>query len=218
LPSRPDLPRLYAILDADVLAARALDPLTLLDTWIAAGVRLVQLRAKTLPGGAFLELARAMAIRLDAAGGLFIVNDRADIARMAGAGGVHVGQDDLSPVEVRAIAGRDAIVGLSTHSESQVKDALRLPIDYVAIGPVFATRTKGPAADPPVGLEGVRRAVARAGAAGRPVVAIGGIDLSTARDLLSAGAASVAVISDLLTDDPAARARAYQEALDRPEP
>lgn len=216
MPNRPDLPPLYAILDADVLAARALDPLSLVEIWIIAGVRLAQLRAKTLPGGRFLELARAMAARFDAAGGLFIVNDRADIARMSGATGVHVGQDDLSPAEARAIMGRDAIVGLSTHSDRQVEDALRLPIDYLAIGPVFPTRTKGPAVDP-VGLDGVRRAAARAQAAGRPVVAIGGIDLARAREVLAAGAASVAVVTDLLTGDPAARARAYHEALDRPD-
>jgi thiamine-phosphate pyrophosphorylase len=218
LPNRPDLPRLYAILDADVLAARALDPLSLLDIWLAAGVRLVQLRAKTLPGGAFLELARAIAIQVRATGGVFIVNDRPDLARMAGASGVHVGQDDLAPADARAIVGPDAIVGISTHTDAQVEQALELPVDYVAIGPVFATRTKGPTADELVGLNGVRRAAERARSAGLPVVAIGGIDLTTARALLAAGAASVAVISDLVAGDPAARVQAWQEALDVPDP
>lgn len=217
MPNRPDLPRLYAILDADVLAARALDPLSLLDIWLAAGVRLVQLRAKTLPGGAFLELARAMAARVASASGIFIVNDRPDLARMAGASGVHVGQNDLAPADARAIVGPDAIVGISTHTDAQVEQALELPVDYVAIGPVFATRTKGPTSDEPVGLDGVRRAAERARSAGLPVVAIGGIDLTAARDALSAGAAAVAVISDLLAGDPAARVRAWQEALDLPE-
>jgi thiamine-phosphate pyrophosphorylase len=218
LPNRPDLPRLYAILDADVLAARALDPLSLLDIWLAAGVRLVQLRAKTLPGGAFLELARAMATRVRAASGIFIVNDRPDLARMAGASGVHVGQDDLSPADVRAILGLDAIVGISTHTDEQMGQALQHPVDYVAIGPVFATRTKGATADLPVGLAGVTRAAARARDGAVPLVAIGGIGLSTARDVLSAGATSVAVISDLLDGDPAARVRAWQEAVDVPDP
>jgi thiamine-phosphate pyrophosphorylase len=216
LPNRPDLPRLYAILDADLLAARALDPVTVLDGWIGAGVRLVQLRAKAQSGGRFLELALAVVQRLRAAGGVSIINDRADIARMSGAGGVHVGQDDLTPADVRAIVGRPCLVGLSTHADDQVERALQLPVDYVAIGPVFATQTKAPAADTPVGFAGVRRAAARARAAAVPGVAIGGIDLATARDVLSAGAASVAVISDLLAGDPTARARAYVEALDLP--
>jgi thiamine-phosphate pyrophosphorylase len=217
LPNRPDLPRLYAILDADVLAARAIDPLDLLDVWLAAGVRLVQLRAKTLAGGACLDLARAMAARVAATRGIFIVNDRPDLARMAGASGVHVGQEDLTPADARTIVGPDAIVGISTHSDRQVEEALGLPVDYVAIGPVFATRTKGPTSDEPVGLDGVRRAAARAGSVGLPVVAIGGIALTSARDVLAAGAASVAVIADLLVGDPAGRVRAWQEALDRPE-
>ena len=218
MPNRPDLPRLYAILDADVLAARALDPLTLLDIWLAAGVRLVQLRAKTLPGGAFLELARAMATRVRATSGVFIVNDRPDLARMAGASGVHVGQDDLGPADARAIVGPDAIVGISTHTDEQVGQALQLPVDYLAIGPVFETRTKGPTSDVAVGLPGVRRASERARSAGLTAVGIGGITLATARDVIAAGASSVAVISDLVAGDPAARVRAWQEALDVPDP
>lgn len=213
----PGLPRLYAILDVDALAARALDPLTLLDIWLTAGVRLVQLRAKTLPSGALLELAREVARRVTAAGGMAILNDRPDIARMAGATGVHVGQDDLAPAEVRAIAGPDAIVGISTHTDEQVRRALEQPIDYLAIGPVFATTTKGPPTDPPVGIAGVRRAAEKAKAAGIPVVAIGGITLDSARDVLAAGVTSVAVITDLLAGDPAARVHVWQEHANRPE-
>ena len=217
MPNRPDLPRLYGILDIDVLAARGLDPITVLDIWIAAGVRLVQLRAKSLAGGPFLDVARAMATRLNGAGGLSIVNDRADIARLAAASGVHVGQEDLAAADARSIAGAGRIVGLSTHTDQQVEQALTLPLDYIAIGPVFPTRTKGAAAAEPVGLAGVRSAVALGRSAGLPVVAIGGIDLENAREVLAAGAASVAVISDLLRGDPAARAQAYAEALDLPE-
>jgi thiamine-phosphate pyrophosphorylase len=216
LPNRPDLPRLYAILDADALSARAIDPLTLLETWVAAGVRLVQLRAKTLPGGRFVDLARVMNRRVQAAGGLFVVNDRADIARMSGAGGLHVGQDDLSPTEVRAIVEPKTLVGISTHTDDQLEQALQAPVDYVAMGPVFATATKGPTVDATVGLDGVRRAAVRAKAAGIPLVAIGGITLASAHDVLAAGASSVAVISDLLAGDPAARVQAWQEALDAP--
>jgi thiamine-phosphate pyrophosphorylase len=154
-----------------------------------------------------------MTARVRRAGGLLIVNDRADIARMSGAVGVHVGQEDLSPEDVRRVVGPDRIVGRSTHSGVQVEAALLEPISYVAIGPVFATRTKGAAAAAPVGLSGVRGAAARAGAVGVPVVAIGGITLACARDVVAAGASSIAVISDLLSEDAAGRARAYLDVL-----
>ena len=100
----PSLPRLYAILDIDTLTARGLDPRVVLDVWLASGVRLVQLRAKTLASGPMLELAEALTTACRQAGALFIVNDRADIARLAGADGVHVGQRDLSPQDVRVAA------------------------------------------------------------------------------------------------------------------
>jgi thiamine-phosphate pyrophosphorylase len=177
--------------------------------WLDAGVRLIQLRAKHLSSGAMLDLAAAIVDRGRAAGATIIVNDRADVARMAGAAGVHVGQDDLSPADARRVVGPTSLVGLSTHSSAQVDAALAEPISYLAIGPVYATSSKGGATDPPVGVAGVRDAVTRAAGAGLPVVAIGGITLDRAPDVIAAGASSVAVISDLLTGDIAGRARAY---------
>jgi thiamine-phosphate pyrophosphorylase len=215
LPNRPDLPRLYAILDAELTVSRTLDPLQVADAWLAAGVRLIQLRAKTMASGAMLELALAIARRVRAAGATFILNDRADLARLAGADGVHVGQDDLAPEAVRAIVGPDAIVGLSTHTLAQVRAAMGLPVDYLAVGPVYATPTKGGAADPPIGVEGVRVAEREVQALGTPIVAIGGITLATAPEVMAAGASSVAVISDLLSPDPGRRAREYLQVLDR---
>ena len=159
-------------------------------------------------------LARAIATRVGGAGGLFVVNDRADIARLAGAGGVHVGQGDLGPGDVRQIIGPDGVVGVSTHSAEQVRQALLESVSYVAIGPFAATDSKGRPAGTPVGVSGVREAAGIAGAAGPPVVAIGGITLESARDVLAAGAASVAVISDLVAGDPVERAAAYRAALD----
>jgi len=161
-----------------------------------------------------LEEASAIAALAHDAGATFIVNDRADIARLAGADGVHVGQDDLTPVAVRRIVGDRAIVGVSTHTVEQLDAALREPvISYVAIGPVFGTPTKdtGYAA---LGLSRVRDAAARATAAGVPLVAIGGITLDRAADVIGAGAASVAVIGDLLaTGDPEGRVRDYLSRL-----
>lgn len=208
------LPPLYAILDVQYARSRGLAPLDLVDIWLGAGVRLVQLRAKELATGPLVELADAIGTRVRGAGGTFVVNDRADVARMVSADGVHVGQDDLSPRAVRALVGSTALVGLSTHTERQVAEACREPVSYIAIGPVFATQSKA-AGNQPVGLTGVRRAAELAGAAGLPVVAIGGISLDRARDVLSAGASAVAVISDLLAGEPAQRARQFIEALGR---
>jgi thiamine-phosphate pyrophosphorylase len=207
-----DLPRLYAILDLDLTRTRGLEPLDVLDAWLLAGVRLVQLRAKTLAAGPMLDLADRMHAHVHAAGGRLIINDRADVARMSGSAGVHVGQEDLSPRDARLVVGQSAVVGLSTHSRTQIDAALEAPVDYLAIGPVFSTPTKRQAQEP-VGLEAVRMAAAACRSRGLPVVAIGGITLATARDVLDAGAASVAVISDLLTADPAGRARGYLEVL-----
>jgi thiamine-phosphate pyrophosphorylase len=141
------------------------------------------------------------------------VNDRADIAALAGADGVHVGQDDLPPRHVRRVVGDRAIVGLSTHTLEQVDAALDAPISYLAIGPVFGTATKTTGYEP-IGLERVGSAAQRARARGLPLVAIGGITLARAAFVVEAGAASVAVIGDLLAGgDPEARVRAYLERL-----
>jgi thiamine-phosphate pyrophosphorylase len=166
-----------------------------------------------LASGPLLDLAAAVVALAQAAGALVIVNDRADIAQLAGADGVHVGQDDLSPTAVRTIAGVNAIVGLSTHTLLQVDRAIREPISYIAIGPVFGTATKATGYER-VGLEMVRDAAGRAGARGLPLVAIGGITLEHAVSVIQAGAASVAVIGDLLaTGDPECRVREYVRTL-----
>jgi thiamine-phosphate pyrophosphorylase len=145
-----------------------------------------------------------------------IVNDRADIARLSGADGVHLGQDDLPPLLARRVAGDAAIVGVSTHTPAQLDDvpgAMAGTISYAAAGPVFGTTTKA-TGHAPLGLEAVRRAAGRASARGVPLVAIGGITLDTAADVLEAGASSVAVIGDLLAGgDPEARVRAYLARL-----
>jgi len=125
---------------------------------------------------------------------MFIVNDRADVARAAGADGVHVGQEDL-PVEMaRQILGPDKWVGFSTHVLAQVVEADRSSADYVAFGPIFATASKE-RPDPVVGLDGLREARK---ATRKPLVAIGGITVQNARQVIEAGADSVAAIRDLL--------------------
>jgi thiamine-phosphate pyrophosphorylase len=185
------------------------------NAFLRGGARFLQLRAKTLGSGAFLELAARVVEAGHSAGAIVIINDRADIARLAGADGVHVGQDDLSPVSARAIVGDDAVVGVSTHDAEQRARALEAPVSYVAIGPVFGSVTKdtGYAA---VGLEAVADTVRDAARRALRVVAIGGITLENAPSVIAAGAASVAVIGDLLaTGDPETRVRQYIARLSR---
>jgi len=178
------------------------------------GATLLQLRAKHQSSRDFLAVAEALVDRAAAFGARVIVNDRADIARLSGAAGVHVGQDDLAPADVRTFVGTAPIVGLSTHNTAQLEAALTQPIDYVAVGPVFGTTTKdtGYAA---VGVELVR-AAASVVPGTLPVVAIGGITLDRAPDVIQAGAAAVAVITDLLAgNEPSARVRAFLDRLSR---
>jgi thiamine-phosphate pyrophosphorylase len=141
-----------------------------------------------------------------------VINDRADIARLTGGDGVHVGQDDLSPVDVRRIAP-GAIIGLSTHTQDQLTSALTAPIDYVAVGPIFETQTKE-SGHASVGLDGVRKAAGIAAAPTMPLVAIGGLTLDRAQSIVDAGADAAAVISDLVaTGDPASRVREWLRML-----
>jgi len=210
------LPRLYPIVDVDLCRLRALDPLALLDAFLSGGARFIQLRDKTSRTGPLTALADAAVARAHAAGAQLIVNDRADVARLSGADGVHVGQDDLSVEDVRRIVGPDAIVGLSTHDPAQIDAAYATGATYIAVGPIFVTATKNTGYSAR-GLDLLRAATApKTGTVPvfrLPVVAIGGITLERAPEVLRAGAASVAVISDLLTADPAQRVRAFARAL-----
>jgi thiamine-phosphate pyrophosphorylase len=178
---------------------------------LEGGARFIQLRAKDLASGPFLALCDEVVELSRSYGALVIVNDRADLALLSKASGVHVGQDDLPPGASRRLLGADAIVGYSTHTPSQIEAAVREPVSYVAVGPVFGTHTKATGYEA-VGLELVAEAVRQA--ENLPVVAIGGITLDRAPDVLAAGAASVAVIGDLLsTGDPASRVAEYLAAL-----
>jgi thiamine-phosphate pyrophosphorylase len=204
------LPPLYAVLDAGVAEAHGWSVPDLGRAFVDGGARLIQLRAKSADAATLLSLTETLIRIAEPAGCRTIVNDRADVARLAGAAGVHVGQDDLSPADARAVAGVSAIVGLSTHTDEQIAAAASAPIDYVAIGPVFGTITKDTGYGA-LGLERVRRA---ASCSRHPLVAIGGITLDTALEVVEAGARSVAVISDLFTGgDPAARVREYLRRL-----
>jgi thiamine-phosphate pyrophosphorylase len=188
------LPPLYAIADVEVLRGRGLGLREFASELRAGGVGLVQWRDKV--GSPQEVLAGAGALRevFAGSGSRLIMNDRADLAALAGFDGVHVGQGDLSPEDARLVVGVSKVVGVSTHTEEQVRFADAGCADYVAIGPVFATGTKLDA-EAVVGLEGVRRARALTT---KPLVAIGGITRANARSVMEAGADSVAVISGLL--------------------
>ncbi len=206
-------PPLYAIVDLDVCARAGRAPVAVADELVAAGVRLLQVRAKDQPAAAVLAVVEAVQAVARPAGATIVVNDRIDIAGAASAG-VHVGQADLPPAVARRLLGPAAVIGVSTHTPAQLEAALAAPVDYVAYGPVFATTTKADP-DPVVGLDGVRMAAHRAAAAGLPLVAIGGITVDTAAAVAAAGAAAVAVIGDLVghAEPPAERARRFLVAL-----
>jgi thiamine-phosphate pyrophosphorylase len=204
------LPRLYPLVDVDLCRLRGFDPLAVLAALVDGGATFIQLRDKDPSSGARLARADAAVALAHRAGARLIVNDRADLARLSGADGVHVGQEDLPVAEVRRIVGPDAIVGLSTHDEAQIAEAVRTNADYIAVGPIYGTGTKDTGYTAR-GLDLLRHAAAASAA---PVVAIGGITLERAPEVIGAGAASAAVISDLLTGgDPAARARAFLDCL-----
>jgi thiamine-phosphate pyrophosphorylase len=199
------LPRLYAVADRTFG-----DPLKLAKELVDGGARLVQVRDKTATAAAMLEQVEAV-LRYAGPDVGIVVNDRADVARLAGAAGVHLGQGDLAPSDARKVLGPSQLIGYSTHNLSQALEADSQPVDYIAVGPVFATTTKvNP--DPVVGLDRLREICSRVR---KPVVAIGGITLATARQVLSCGASSVAVIGDILrSDDVEAHTREWVRHLE----
>jgi thiamine-phosphate pyrophosphorylase len=202
-------PILYAIIDTGACAARHLEPFAVADACLRGGASLLQLRDKSGASAAFLDLAERIVRLGRTRGARVIINDRADIAALSGADGVHVGQEDLTVADVRAIVGDAAIVGLSTHTRDQIDRALDSSASYIAVGPVFETATKETGYDAR-GLELVTYAAGR----GKPIVAIGGITLARAPSVIASGAAAVAIITDLLADrDVEIRARAFVAAL-----
>ncbi|HEY2908681.1 MAG TPA: thiamine phosphate synthase, partial [Gemmataceae bacterium] len=176
----------------------------------AGGANVFQLREKQLSDRDLLATAKNVRRWTRQADALFIVNDRPDIARFAEADGVHLGQDDVPVKEARAILGPDALIGISTHSLDQVRQAILDGADYLGIGPTFPSPTKAFAAFP--GLEFVREASRETSL---PLFALGGIESANVAAVAAAGARRIAVSSCLaLADDPEAVARALRTALE----
>lgn len=202
------LPRLYVILDATLLTAPETE---YAEKLAEAGVRLLQYRNKNASSRELYESSKRLASSLVQRGITFVVNDRADVAILAGASGVHVGQEDLGVEEARSVIGAGKLVGVSTHNLEQFQRAAATSADYIAVGPVFSTSTKmNP--DPVIGTDFIRQVRPLTG---KPIVAIGGITLEHAAEVIRAGADSVAVVSDiLLAPDPGERARNYIDLLE----
>lgn len=206
------MPRLYVILDAGLMTQSSE---VTARQFMDVGVRALQYRDKRGAAREFLRGAQVVAEMARQAGAEFFVNDRPDIAVLSGASGVHVGQDDLSVEQARALLGAERWVGVSTHNEQQFRAALQTSADYIAVGPVFPTSSKQNP-DPVVGTEFLRK---MRPLTTKPIVAIGGITLQRCPQVIAAGADSVAVISDiLLAEHPAHRAAEFLKILEAAQP
>ena len=209
--SRPPVEGLYGILDPAVAAVGAPDPGAALAEALAAalagGCRVIQYRDKQASPATVLVRARLLARACRDADAVFIVNDRLDIAILSGASGCHLGQDDLPLAEARRITSPGFLLGASTHDVVEARRAEAEGADYVGVGAVFPTTSKGDAAEP----RGLRLVAEVAAAVAIPAIAISGITRRNVRDVIRAGASGFAVISDLF-GGPGIRERAEEFA------
>ena len=183
--------RLYAIVDTGYVEPERVAPIT--EQLVLGGVDLIQLRAKRLPLAAIGELGRQMRAIIPADGPLFILNDHPELVFEMGADGIHVGQDDLSVAEARALAGAEVLVGKSTHSLNQALAAEKGGADYIGVGPIYATPTKPDYV--PVGPALIGRV---SSAVRVPQFCIGGINEQTLPEVIAAGAQRIVIVSALL--------------------
>jgi thiamine-phosphate pyrophosphorylase len=193
---------LYLVTNRNLCAARGIE--RVVQEAVAGGVTMVQLRDDETPAAGVAELARRLVALLAPAGVPLIVNNRVDVAAASGAAGAHVGQGDAPPAEARGMLGAAAILGLSITDPGQLAAVDPKLVDYLGVGPVFATATK-PDAAPAIGTAGLAACRARTAL---PIVGIGGIDRGNAASVVEAGADGVAVVSAICgAADPAAAAR-----------
>ncbi len=203
------LPRLYAILDPSKL--KGISELDATRRLLEAGVKLIQYRDKHASSRKLCMTAMRLAEIVNDAGGRLIVNDRLDITLLAKASGIHLGQEDMPVESARSFLGETAMIGLSTHTLRQVEEGEKTSANYLAFGPIFPTSSKEQP-DGVVGLKGMEKVLE---VATKPLVAIGGITLDNATEVLAAGADSVAVIQDLIgIEDIGKRAGRYLQILE----
>jgi thiamine-phosphate pyrophosphorylase len=201
------LPHVYPIIDTETLARCGLELTGATAAFLEGGAGILQIRHKGHWSRELFEGARETARLCREAGTILVIDDRADFAMLLEAG-LHIGQDDLTPRDARKLIGPEPVLGFSSHNVQQLCAAGGEPVDYVALGPVFATASKRNP-DPVVGVEEVRRCRALID---KPLVAIGGITRENAQAVLRAGADSVAVISDLMPEK--ATAKSLRERME----
>ena len=187
--------RLYLVTERGMLRGRDLTDVVM--QAVEGGVTMVQLREKDISTREFIELAQALKSVLMRMRVPFIINDRVDVALAVDADGVHIGQSDMPYDIARRMLGSDKIIGLSVENFAEIEEANRLDVDYIGVSPVFATPTKTDTAMP-FGLDGLREAVRRSL---HPSVAIGGINISNFRSVLSTGTNGIAVVSAIMDSD-----------------
>jgi thiamine-phosphate pyrophosphorylase len=194
------LPRVYPILDSESLERCGLSMPIAAASFLEGGAGILQIRHKQHWSRSLYQSLQTVARLCRESGAELIINDRADFSMLLEAG-LHIGQDDLSPRDARTLLGSSATIGFSSHTAAQIAAAGGEPVDYVAYGPIFSTASKHDA-DPAVGIEELRRVRALVE---KPLVAIGGINLSNAIDVLKAGADSLALIAGLIPASPTAQ-------------
>ena len=201
--------RLYLVTDQACLRGRRLTEVVL--ATVQGGVSCVQLREKQLSTRDFVAQAQAIKALLKPHGVPLVINDRVDVALACGAEGVHLGQSDMPVALARQMLGPEVFIGLSVETPGDVRQAVAQAVDYLGVSPIYPTPTKRDTA-PPWGLEGLRQVRAMTDL---PLVAIGGINLQTAADVLDSGADGLAVVSALCAaDDPQAAARSFMQQFD----
>ncbi len=182
--------RLYILISSEIATRSVKETVKLV---IDGGADTIQLREKTISDSKFLSLAREARGLTVKSGTLFIINDRVNVARELNADGVHLGQQDMSVSEARAIIGNEKIIGVSTHNIIQARQAQKDGADYIAVGPVYPTGTKD--YEPSVGLKVIREISKEINV---PIFAIGAITLENLDDVVEAGASRVAVCSAII--------------------
>ncbi len=198
--------RLYVLISSSIATKSVKETSRLV---IDGGADAIQLREKTISDSEFISLAGEVRDITTKRGSLLIINDRVHIAREINADGVHLGQQDMSALEARDIIGYEKTIGVSTHSVIQAKQAQKDGADYIAIGPIYPTKTKD--YEPSVGIEVIREI---SGAVNIPFIAIGAITLDNLDEVLKAGASKVAVCSAIIgSKDIYSSTRQFKEEL-----
>lgn len=204
---REDL-RLYLVTDRPLSLGRDID--WIVEEAVKGGATMVQLREKDCSTREFIELAAKLKETLKPLGIPLLINDRIDVALAVDADGVHIGQSDMPYKTARALLGPDKIIGLSVENMEDIRVANELDVDYVGISPVYSTHTKTDTAAP-FGLDGLREAVKLSI---HPTVAIGGMNMKTAKDVMACGTDGIAVVSAIVSaDSPCEAARNLLEVM-----